>query len=596
MSRATLPARRPVARVVPVALFALLAFACASTAVQPERRRLERGAVVSEQPLATEVGLAILERGGNAADAAVATALALAVVYPQAGNLGGGGFAIWAPAKGETLALDFRETAPSGLAPALFLDAEGNAVPERSTSGALAIGIPGSPRGLFELFERCGSGSLDFRDLVEPAIRLARDGFVVDAWLARDLADPDVRAKMNPAALRVFYPAGRALEAGELLVQPELAATLSAYASHGPALFYRERLAEAIRREILRTPVPGVGLPPESLVSLDDLRTYQTRWTEPLRGWFRGNEILSMPPPSSGGVALLQMLGILEGLPLDSARREAPGVDPVGEELAHWWIEAMRLAFADRAEHLGDPRFYDVPLSALLSPAWIAARRVSIGERANLEVEPWAPAPAPESSQTTHLSVVDRAGNALALTTTLNASFGSGVMVEGAGFLLNDEMDDFAVQPGVPNQFGLVGSEANSVRPGKRPLSSMCPVVVLGPEGELRLVLGSPGGPRIITAVMQVLLRALVLDEPLDEAVRAPRLHQQWRPETTDLENTPAFHWDQSVIDGLLARGQPIELRERTFGSVQAIEVRPDGEPVAVSDPRRGGSAGLEDR
>ena len=331
-------------------------------------------------------------------------------------------------------------------------------------------------------------------------------------------------------------------------------------------------------------------------MDLDDLRGYETRAPEPLRGEFRGYELIAMPPPSSGGIVLLQVLGMLEGLPLESERRaeRAALADPVSERMAHWWIEALRRSFADRAAHMGDVGAMTVSVGELLSPAWIAAQRVSIGERADLELGAQLPAGGGESSQTTHLSVVDRAGNALSLTTTLNDSFGSGILVEEAGFLLNNELDDFAIHPDAANLFELVGGEPNRMAPGKRPLSSMCPTVVRGRGGELVLVLGSPGGPRIISSVIQVLLRALVLEQPLEDAVRAPRLHQQWRPVATRFEDLPERRWDSGLLESLRARGHALELVQQSFGSVQAIAVDPTGEVRPVSDPRRGGRGGVE--
>ncbi|MDP6762423.1 MAG: gamma-glutamyltransferase [Planctomycetota bacterium] len=572
-------------------LAAGLLLACAGPGESPRGVLLEEGAVVSEHPLATAVGLEVLGRGGNAADAAVATALALAVCLPQAGNLGGGGFAVHVAPSGEAWALDFRETAPSSADPAHYLDEAGEHVPARSISGALAIGIPGSPHGLFELHRRRGSGRLAFAELVAPAIRLAREGFPVDPWLARDLARPRVLEKMNAAARAVFYPGGAPLAAGERLVQPDLARTLERYAREGPDGFYRGSVAAAVVREVLRTPVPGAGLPAPGTLTPEDLSTYRSVERPALRGRFRGHELVTMPPPSSGGPVVLSVLGVLDGLPLEGELDPESG-DP-GERAVHWWIEAMRQAFADRARHMGDPDFYPVPTDALLSPGWIAARRVAIGERADPQVAPWEPSVPAESEQTTHLSVVDRAGGALAMTTTLNASFGCGAMVQGCGFLLNNELDDFAISAGAPNMFGLVGSAANAIRPGKRPLSSMSPTVVLGPDGRVRLVLGSPGGPRIITATLQVLLRTLVGGQELWTAVRSPRLHQQWSPPRTLFEATAGFTWDAGLVEALVERGHPVQAVDRRFGSVQAIWV--DGRTVtACSDPRRGGAGGTE--
>lgn len=570
----------------------------------------QQGAVVSEHPAATEIGLSMLRRRGNAADAAVATALALAVVYPQAGNLGGGGFALWVPHTGLSVALDFREVAPAAARPEIYLGADGQPVPERSTRGPISVAVPGSPAGLFELHRRFGR--LPFELVAAPAIALAREGFAVDAWLARDLAQPGVYEEFNDAARQLFFPRGKPLQVGDRLVQPELARTLERLASDGPGAFYTGPVADAIVGALALEAIPsrdkggaiGSGYGAGWIVHAD-LRGYVVRDRAPLVGWFRGNEIVTMPPPSSGGVALLQTLGVLEGLPLDPERDRAvaarrfetdrpPGGDDPGlsDRMAHWWIEALRGAFADRAEHLGDPDFATVPVAELLAPTAIAARRVAIGEVARTTVAPTRVAR--EGGETTHLSVLDYDGNAVSLTTTLNTTFGSGILVRGGGFLLNDEMDDFAPAGGKPNVYGLVGGEANAVRPGKRPLSSMTPTVVRAGGHANVIVIGSPGGPRIITAVTQVLLRVLVLGESLENAVKAPRLHQQWSPAETVFE--PEF--DARTVESLEKRfGQPVKRTVLHFGSVQAILVdRVGGMPVAVSDPRRGGSGGVTDR
>ncbi len=586
-----------------------VAAALAACSAPPLREQVDwppprRGMVVSEHPLATRVGARVLADGGNAADAAVATALVLAVVYPQAGNLGGGGFALWVPHDEAPVALDFRETAPLGSAAEHFLDESGALVPARSLAGPLGVGVPGSPAGLHEIHRRFGSGRFAWSDLCREAIRLADEGFAVDAWLAHDLGDPEHRARLeaDPAAAALFYPGGIPLSEGMVMRQPELAATLRALASRGPEAFYRGPVAEAIVAALASASRRRGEGPESALVSLDDLAGYMVRERTPIVGWFRGSEVIGMGPPSSGGVALLQVLAILEGFPLDAARGvasdERAGPDGLARDSAalsplavHWWIEAMRRAFADRAAHMGDADFVTVPLDELLAPEWIAHRRISIGMHADLEASAWQEPP-PEGGSTTHLSVIDRHGNAMSLSTTLNETFGSGILVPGAGFLLNDELDDFAIVAGQPNLYGLVGGQANALAPGKRPLSSMTPTVVREGGRRVTLVLGSPGGPRIITAVTQVLLRVMVYGQPLVEAVRAPRLHQQWRPAPTRFE----AGWEASFLEALrFEHGQPIEeLADERFGSVQAIFVGPDGEPVGASDPRRGGCAQAE--
>ena len=306
-----------------------------------------------------------------------------------------------------------------------------------------------------------------------------------------------------------------------------------------------------------------------------------------------------MPPPSSGGLVILQALAMIEGLPVAGAMAEnesGPQGQRLGELMSHWCIEALRRSFADRAEHMGDPDYHAVPVEDLISMEWVQARRASIGSRADLEVGAWVEPPPVESKETTHLSVVDSTGGAVSLTTTLNGSFGSGILVPGAGFLLNNELDDFAIQAGVPNQFGLIGNSANAIEPGKRPLSSMSPTIVRDEDGSVRLVLGSPGGPRIITAVFQVLLRVLLLEESLLEAVAASRLHQQWSPQATRFEALEGGGPSEAVLEALEARGHPLEVVRGRFGSVQAIWIDYLGEPTAVSDTRRGGAAGVQGR
>ena len=585
-----------------LALVALLVLACRGETdfdAPPPRERPERGMVVAESTLAAEVGAEVLRRGGNAADAGVATALALAVVHPQAGNLGGGGFALWVPVEGEAAALDFRERAPTGAEPALYVDGEGRPDPTLLQRGALAVAVPGSPAGLHELFSRHGSGRLSWSELVAPAIRLAREGFEVDVWLARDLADPALRARLeaHPGSAALFYPGGAPLVVGDVLRQPELAVTLERYARSGPAGFYRGQTAGALLAELATLAREAGRASLVGTVTAADLEAYRVIAREPLRGWFRGQEVISMPPPSSGGIILLQVLAVLDGFPLHAesearlaelaAEGRTPGeADPGGldERILHWWIEALRRSFRLRATDLGDPDQVDVPVETLLAPRWIARTRMSIGETARDEASGEAPR---EGENTTHLSVLDAEGNALSLTTTLNSSFGSGILVRGAGFLLNNEMDDFALGLDVANQFGLVGGEANRVAPGKRPLSSMTPTVLRDGRRGVSLVIGAPGGPRIITAVIGVTLRQLVFGQTLEQAVAAPRFHQQWSPAWTEFE--PG--WPEDLLEALRRRGHDARAVERHWARVQAIAVAPDGSVSGASDPRGGGAA-----
>ena len=548
----------------------------------PGERLPREGAVVCEQPLAADVGVEVLRAGGNAADAAVATALALAVVYPQAGNLGGGGFAVWAEHRGEVLALDFREVAPAKADAQRLFDEQGEPLAELLLWSPLGVGVPGSPAGLEELLARCGSGRFTLAQLCAPAIGRAREGFAVDAFLAEELRDAESRERFerSPAAMALFYPGGEPLAAGARLVQPELARTLELYAQQGARGFYTGETADELVAELERASrsLPEGERWDAGWIEHGDLAAYRPVWREPLRAEFRGREVWTMPPPSSGGVILLQVAAVLERAGALGATYDAA--------FAHALAEAFRLAFAERAEVLGDPAFANVPVERLLGDAWIERAAESIGERAALESVPQLRG---EGVNTTHLSVVDREGNAVSLTTTLNSTFGCGRMVEGAGFLLNNELDDFALGGGVRNQFGLVGSDANKLRAGARPLSSMTPTIVRK-EGCVELVLGSPGGPRIITAVTQVFLRVLAFGEPLAEAVASPRLHQQWSPRTTRVERD----FSPELAESLRARGHEVERSTGTFASVQAIHVAPDGSVCGASDPRRGGAARTE--
>ncbi len=539
--------------------------------------RPRRGMVVTEDLIATEVGQRILEAGGNAVDAAVAAAFTLAVTFPEAGNLGGGGFALFVPHDTErpALAIDFRETAPAALRPEHFLDAEGSPVPERAHTSGLAVGVPGTVAGLYRLHHE--AGALPWRDVVMPAVRQARAS-KVGASLHWRLRDRECRARIEAGGGGpVYYPGGGVPEQTAALDQSALAETLGRIAELGPAGFYLGETAQAVAGEVARR---------GGVMTLADLADYRAVPREPLRGWFRGKEIFTMPPPSSGGVVLLQALSILDGFPLDqereaalAARGETQGPGISGRAV-HWWIEALRLAFADRAEHLGDPDFVPVPVDALLSPDWVAERRISIGEHAN----PGAgsmPA-APEGADTTHLAVLDRFGNAVSLTTTLNSNFGTGIYVAEAGFFLNDELDDFALQPGVPNQFGLVGGNANALQPGKRPLSSMTPVVVRDGGQAVTLLCGARGGPHIITSVFLTILRTEVYGESLAEAQRSPRLHQQWSPARTVFE--PG--WDPRVLQELRNRGHEVLVDTSETAGLQAIRLRIGGAPEGVPDPR----------
>jgi len=521
-----------------------------------------RAMVVSGNGIASDVGREILRQGGSAVDAAVAVGFALAVVHPEAGNLGGGGFMVIRLRDGTVQTLDYRETAPARATRDMYLDERGEPT-ERSLTGHLAAGVPGSVAGLVEAHRRFGR--LPLAAVVEPAIRLAGDGFVVDEYRSRSIGDDSARLVQFPASRTSFLPDGAPPKAGSVLRQPDLGATLEAIRDHGADGFYRGPVADLIVAEMER----GGGL-----ISHEDLAAYRAIWRDPITISYRHHTIYSMPPASSGGVTMGEIFNIMEGY---------DPLPPFGTPtLIHLEAEAMRRAFTDRNMYLGDPAFVRNPTDRLLSKAYAADLRKGIGKRAS-PTPAFAPGPRTGSS-TTHYSVVDQEGNAVSCTTTLNDSYGSAVTVTGGGFLLNDEMDDFATAPGKPNMYGLVQGEANAIAPGKRMLSAMTPSIVLDPEGRLLLVVGTPGGPRIITMVYHVISNVIDHHMPLPEAVVAPRMHHQGLPDTLRVERggfTPA------TLDSLRARGHAIG-SGGYWGDVEAIIRTPTGWR-GVSDPRRGG-------
>jgi len=525
------------------------------------------GMVASSEPIASEVGVEVLREGGNAVDAAVAVGFALAVTHPVAGNIGGGGFMLIRLASGESVVMDYREAAPVAATRNMYVDSSGELIPHASTVGALSAGVPGAVAGLALAEEKYGK--LGMARVIAPAVRLARDGFAVSYNLSESLRQDGDRLSKFDASRRVFLREGRYYEPGETFKQTELAETLEAIAHQGAKGFYEGPVAQAIVATMQKY---------HGLITEQDLVRYHPILRQPLVGHFRGYEILSVPPPSSGGVALIEMLNILE--PLDLGM-------PDSFESMHFMVEAMRHAYADRAAFLGDADFTPVPVARLTGPAYAAKLREEI-----LHSKPDAPIAggnpqAVESSQTTHYSVVDDDGNAVANTYTLNNGYGSGVTVDGAGFLLNDEMDDFAAKPGSPNLYGLVQGEANAIAPNKRPLSSMTPTVILQ-DGKLRLVLGSPGGGTIINTVLEVLLNNLVFKMDILQAVSFPRFHHQWMPDRLILERV-GFSAD--TIQKLREAGYQVDLRG-WMGDCEAIEIDPQsGWKFGASDPRAGGKA-----
>ncbi|MCU0866893.1 MAG: gamma-glutamyltransferase [Planctomycetes bacterium] len=531
--------------------------------------RGERGAVVSAEPRATRIGLQVLAQGGNAVDAAVAVALALAVTHPQAGNLGGGGFLLLRMADGRTAALDFRERAPKAATKDMYLRADGSVDQDKVQFGATAAGVPGSPAGLLHALQKFGTWSLP--KVAGPAITLAREGFEVDQFLAADLREAEKDLGRYPSTRAVFFRDDRPLQQGDMLVQRDLADTLERFAKKGFEGFYGGRTAELLVAQMERD---------GGFVRSADLSDYVVRERDALRGEYRGHEVISMPPPSSGGVALLQMLNLLSGYDL---RALGHG----GSASTHLLVECMRRAYADRSKWLGDPDHYPVPVTGLLGKEYADLLRAGIDLGKKTAVAPGVPPGSKESDDTTHFSVVDKDGNAVACTTTINSTFGAMVVVDGAGFLLNNEMDDFSAKPGVQNQFGLVGGKANAIAPGKRMLSSMTPTMVCK-DGQLRLVLGAPGGGRIITAVLQVLLNVVDHGMGLPLAVRAPRVHHQWLPDEITWE---PLSLSPDVRSALEQKGHTFARAPRGIGQIFAIEVLADGTRLGVCDHRSGGAA-----
>jgi gamma-glutamyltranspeptidase/glutathione hydrolase len=531
--------------------------------------RARHGMVGSTEVHASQVGIDVLKRGGNAIDAAVAVGFTLAVTHPAAGNIGGGGFMLIRLADGRTTAIDYREMAPAKASRDMFLDAQGNVVAERSRIGPLAAGVPGSVAGL--VYAQKKYGRLSLAELVQPAIDLAEQGFVVSEALAHSLSNAKARLEKFPASARVFLTNGRPYAAGDRLIQEDLARTLRHIAKRGADGFYRGPVAELIDAEMKRS---------GGLITKADLSAYRPVERKPLHGSYRDVEIIGMPPPSSGGAALIQLLNILDAYPIQDLGHNSP-------KTMHLMVEAMRRVYADRSKWLGDPSFFDVPVTGLTSPRYAAALRQSIDPTratSSTAVQPGQPADF-ESSQTTHYSVVDDEGNAVATTTTLNGSYGNGMVVPGAGFLLNNEMDDFSAKPGVPNMFGLIGDRANEVQPRKRMLSSMTPTIVTK-RGRPHLVLGSPGGSRIITTVLQVLMNVVDHGMNVQEAVDAPRFHHQWLPDYIRIERAG---FPKSVLSALEAQGHTIKA-QGDMGDVHAILIDPQsGTLSGASDPRMDG-------
>lgn len=528
--------------------------------------------VVTAQELATKVGLQILKKGGNAVDAAVAVGFALAVTYPAAGNLGGGGYMVIYHKDGTSTAIDYREKAPLRAFRDMYLDSLGNHVPKLSEDGVTSSGVPGSVAGLIYALEHYGTMKL--AEVIQPAINLALDGFSLSYSDARIINSNLDNFKKYESSKKIFLKDGEPYQEGEIFKQKDLAKTLQLIKKFGKDGFYKGETAKLIVEQMTRD---------GGYMTLEDLEKYNAVERKPLRGTYRGYEIVSMPPSSSGGIALIQMLNILENADLN-------GLGFGSSKYYHYLVEAMRRVYADRSKYLGDPDFYKVPTDHLISKEYGRERFATIKESASKskDILPGELKGMYESEETTHYSVYDKSGNAVSVTTTINSSFGSNVVVEGAGFLLNNEMDDFSSKPGVPNQFGLLGSEANSIEPEKRMLSSMTPTIILK-DNKPFLIVGSPGGSTIMTVVLQVILNCLDFGMNITDANDAPRIHHQWYPDEIWYEK---FGLSQDVMDNMKAAGHIFGNRTRTLGLVEGIMIDPKtGFIYGATDKRGSGLA-----
>ena len=550
-------------------IFWAIVFLCLIQYSHAEPEYAKNGMVVSASRLASDAGVNILKKGGNAIDAAVATGFTLAVTHPQAGNIGGGGFLVAHMAYGESFSLDFREMAPSMAHRDMYLDDSSNVVPGLSLYSHLAAGTPGSVDGLLRIWRDHGSGNISLRQLLLPAIQLAERGFPISYGFARVLNIFHDFFINDDGAKAVFIKKnGEPWRAGDKLVQRDLARTLKLISRKGRAGFYEGKTAQLIKREMAE----GNGF-----ITKDDLDNYRSVYRTVVTGDFKDLDIISMGPPSSGGVLLIQMLNMLEQYPLDTLGWNS-------SDYIHLLTEIERRAYADRAEHMGDPDFWEVPVSMLVSKEYAFERiqNISMEKATKSSVVKAGDPLAYESRETTHYSVIDKNGNAVSVTTTLNTGFGCGVLVEGAGFFLNNEMDDFSAKPGSPNIFGLIGNEANAIQPYKRPLSSMTPTIVLK-NGEPFLIIGTPGGSTIITTVMQIILNVAIHGMDIQEAVSVPRVHSQWLPDAIIVEERSL---SKDVEQNLINRGHTIQpYRWSTIGQANGIMIGEKGF-YGGADPR----------
>jgi gamma-glutamyltranspeptidase/glutathione hydrolase len=541
-------------------------------AVAPEATFSENGMVASRAVLASQVGADILRKGGNAIDAAVATGFALAVVYPSAGNLAGGGFMVIRLADGTVITNDHREKAPLAATRDMYLDKAGNLIPDLSTHSHLAVGVPGTVAGLLDVLAKYGTMSR--QEVLDPAIRLAERGFELDLDMARDLEAQLPRMSRYPASMAIFSNGGAPWQRGDVLRQKDLAQTLKRIRAQGRDGFYAGKTAALLVAEMQS----GGGL-----VSLEDLSEYRSVWREPVKGSYRGYDIISMPPPSSGGVLLVQLLNMLESHDLKTMGFGSA-------DAVHHMVEAERRAYADRAEHLGDPDFFDVPVKRLINKDYARQRFSTFSkDKANRSVDIAAGTWPAESPDTTHASFVDKAGNAVAYTTTLNLSFGSKIVATGTGMLLNNEMDDFSSKPDTPNAFGLLGRKANAIEPKKRMLSSMTPTIV-AKDGKVVLVTGSPGGSTIITTTLQIIVNVIDHGMDLSAAVASPRFHHQWQPDAILYEKNGLSPDTVKILQDRGHQGLTAWGWERGIGDANSVMAVPGGF-AGMADPRNAGAA-----
>jgi len=534
--------------------------------------KARHGMVVSSNALATDVGVKILKMGGNSVDAAVAVGFALAVTYPAAGNIGGGGFMVIHLRNGKNTTIDFREKAPIKAFTNMYLDKNGNFVHKLSTEGATSSGVPGSVAGLLYALKHYGTMKLS--QVIQPAIDLARNGFPVDSFLAKTFKDKLPIFNKYKSTKKVFTKNGKAYKGGEILKQPDLAFTLEQIKEKGRDGFYKGKVANLILKQMREK---------GGYITWEDLAKYEPVERKPILGNYRGYEIVSMPPPSSGGVALVELLNILENYKFKKYDWGTVGY-------IHKLVEAMKYTYADRTKYLGDPDFVDVPVKQLTSKTYAKEIFARINpKRATPSKDIYSPKilPGKESKETTHYSIYDKYGNAVSVTTTINSWFGNKIVVDGAGFFLNNEMDDFSAKPGVPNQFGLLGSEANSIQPQKRMLSSMTPTIILK-DSKPYIIIGSPGGSTIITVVLQVVMNCIDFGMNIQQAIDAPRVHHQWYPERIDYEKNAL---STKVKEKLINMGHKIG-EQTVLGMAEGIMVNSNNQIIyGASDPRGPGLA-----